>query len=69
MTKEDKVLEIGMYNSIDIIHRFTSVKEALESGRFDYLIETDEYTEEELSSYKSVEQFIEKIGYPFFLLY
>lgn len=67
MEKQIRVLETGMCDGIDIIHTFTSVEEALESGRFDYLIEQDEYTEEELSSYKSVEEFIEKIGYPFFL--
>jgi hypothetical protein len=50
----------------DLIHEWHSVKEALESGRFDYLIENGSYKEKQLTSCKSVEELVELVGYPFY---
>jgi len=51
----------------DLIHEWYSVKEALKSGRFDYLIEWGWHTKKELNSCTSVEQLVEGVvGYPFY---
>ena len=59
------VIETYMRDGNDLIHEWYSVKEALESGRFDYLIEDCSYKEKQLTSCKSVEELIKLAGYPF----
>lgn len=52
----------------DQTYYWSSVDEALESGRFEYLeeqLQEDEY--EDIKSSKSVKELIKKVGYPFFL--
>jgi len=63
-----KVRETNMSDGIDLYHEFNSVEEALDSERFDYLIENEDFTEQELISCKSVEELINKINYPFYLV-
>ena len=65
MNKEVTVIETNMCDGNDLIHEWYSVEEALESGRFDYLIEDGSYKEKQLTSCKSVEELIELVGYPF----
>ena len=60
------VIETNMWDGNDLIHKWYSVKEALESGRFDYLIENGDYKEKQLTSCKSVEELVELVGYPFY---
>jgi hypothetical protein len=77
-----KVIETNMSDGIDLIHEWSSVEEALQSGRFDYVYQMwcDEYPdeiedydiqdEEDLFNFfkqecKGIEDFIEKISYPF----
>jgi hypothetical protein len=59
------VIETNMWDGNDLIHEWYSVKEALESGRFDYLIENGDYKEKQLTSCKSVEELVKLAGYPF----
>jgi len=59
------VIETNMWDGNDLIHEWYSVKEALESGRFDYLIEDGSYKVKQLTSRKSVEELVELVGYPF----
>jgi hypothetical protein len=79
-----KVIETNMNDGIDLIHEWSSVEEALKSGRFDYVYQMwcDEY-DDEMEEYDikneddlfnffrkecdGVEDFIEKISYPFYL--
>lgn len=42
-----KVLETYTSDGIDIIHEWSSVEEALESGRFDYLFEEEWYDDDD----------------------
>lgn len=63
-----KVLETEMWDGVDLIHQWSSVEEAIESGRFDYLLEHEECTEEELESCKSVEELVKLAGYPFYIV-
>lgn len=57
-TKQVKVRETYMDDGVDLIHTFSTVQEALDSGRFEYI-------EEDLTEYKSVEELIAHVGYPF----
>ena len=59
------VIETNMWDGNDLIHEWYSVKEALESGRFDYLIEDGSYKVKQLTSCASVEELVELVGYPF----
>lgn len=65
------VIEGYMVDDIDRIHIWSSVEEALGTGRFEYLwIEYDEDDEfsvnpDDLYDCQSVEELIEKVGYPF----
>jgi hypothetical protein len=65
MTNLIRVIETYMWDGNDLIHEWYSVKEALESGRFDYLIEDGSYKEKQLTSCKSVEELVNLAGYPF----
>jgi hypothetical protein len=60
------VIETNMWDGNDLIHEWYSVKEALESGRFDYLIENGDYKEKQLTSCKSVEELVKLASYPFY---
>jgi hypothetical protein len=62
------IRETNMSDGIDLYHEFNSVEEALHSERFDYLIENEDFTEQELKSCKSVEELINKINHPFYLV-
>jgi len=62
-----KVIETNMSDGIDLTHFFDDVNEALESGRFDYLVENGDLEEEQLTTCKSVQELIKLVGYPFFL--
>ena len=65
-----QVLETEMYDGVDLIHNWKSVKHALNSGRFDYLyedLEMYDLTEEDIKNCKSVEELINMVGYPFIL--
>jgi hypothetical protein len=60
------VIETYMGDGNDLIHEWHSVKEALESGRFDYLIENGDYTEKQLTSCETVEELVQLVKYPFY---
>ena len=59
------VIETYMGDGIDLIHEWETVREALESGRFDYLIEDGSYKKKQLTSCKSVEELVQLASYPF----
>lgn len=70
-----KVIETYHHDG-DQTYYWSSVKEALKSGRFDYLEDTyDEDIEDEtfdefwsrIENSKSVKELIEIVGYPFYL--
>jgi hypothetical protein len=69
---ETIVIETYMSDGVDLVHSWSSVKEAFDSGRLDYL--WDEYDEnsgdehpDDLKKCQSVEELIEKVSYPFYL--
>jgi hypothetical protein len=66
MTNLITVIETYMEDGNDLIHEWYSVKEALKSGRFDYLIENGSYKEKQLTSCKTIEELVELVGYPFY---
>jgi hypothetical protein len=62
-----KVIETYLADG-DETYWWSSVDEALESGRFEYLEEElDEEEMEDIENSKSVKELIEKVGFPFFL--
>jgi hypothetical protein len=67
-----KVLEGYMSDGVDLIHEWKSVKEALDSGRFDYLWDMFDEDEDEnpddLYECETIEELIEKVSYPFELI-
>lgn len=69
MEKKTIVIEGYMHDGIDRIHVWSSVEDALESGRFEYLDEQDhdddDFNPDELDQCESVEELIEMVGYPF----
>ncbi len=69
-----KIVLVGetyMDNGIDLIHSWSSVEEALESERFSFLREywdDEEMSWDELTQMKDLEEFIEKVNHPFYLV-
>jgi ribosome-associated toxin RatA of RatAB toxin-antitoxin module len=61
------VRETYMSDGVDLIHSWSSVDEALESGRFEYLNEMwdQDISWEEVCQIENLKEFIEKVGYPF----
>ena len=72
MVKENVLVgETYMSDGVDLIHSWSSVEEALESGRFDFCEEMwddEEMSWEEVTEMTDLKEFIEKINYPFYLL-
>lgn len=62
-----KVIETHMSDGIDRMWEWKNVKQALKSGRFDYLIENGEYEEEDLTKCKNVVDLIDLVGFPFYI--
>ena len=64
-----KVLEGYMSNGVDLIHEWSSVREALDSGRFDYLWsnydEDEDENPDDLYRCETIEELIKKVSYPF----
>ena len=70
MENKTKVIEGYMGDGVDLIHYWSSVNEALESGRFEYLWnnydeDLDDFHPDELEKCQSVEEMIEMVGFPF----
>jgi hypothetical protein len=65
MTNLIRVIETEMWDGNDLIHEWKTVRTALNSGRFDYLIENGSYKKKQLSSCENVEELVELVGYPF----
>ena len=62
--------ETYMADGIDLIHEWSSVEEAWESGRLDFLEDflDDDEEFEEIKKSKSVQELIEKVSYPFYFV-
>jgi hypothetical protein len=60
-----RVIETEMWDGNDLIHEWKTVRTALNSGRFDYLIENGSYKKKQLASCENVEELVELVGYPF----
>jgi len=60
------VIETYMGDGNDLIHEWKTVRAALKSGRFDYLIENGDYKKKQLTSCETVEELVELVGYPFY---
>jgi hypothetical protein len=65
MTNLITVIETNMWDGNDLIHEWKTVRTALKSGRFDYLIENGSYKNKQLTSCASVEELVNLVGYPF----
>ena len=68
--EKTKVIEGYMGDGVDLIHHWSSVEEALESGRFEYLWnnydeDMDDFHPDELEKCQSVEEMIKIVGFPF----
>jgi hypothetical protein len=68
-----QVLETNMNDGVDLIHNWKTVKQALKSGRFDYLWDNydediDDENPDDLYDCKSINELIEKVSYPFSLV-
>jgi hypothetical protein len=68
MRTKVRVLETDMFDGNNLLHTFTSVTNALSSGRFDYLVENGFMKRKELRSCKSVQELILLVGRPFYLV-
>jgi len=66
MANLETVIETNMWDGNDLIHKWKTVRAALNSGRFDYLIEDGSYKKKQLASCKSVEELVKLVGYPFY---
>ena len=70
MENKTTVIEGYMGDGVDLIHNWSSVQEALESGRFEYLWlnydeDFDDFNPDDLYKCQSVEEMIEMVGFPF----
>jgi hypothetical protein len=70
MENKTTVIEGYMSDGVDLIHNWSSVQEALESGRFEYLWlnydeDFDDFNPDDLYKCQSVEEMIEMVGFPF----
>lgn len=68
--EKTKVIEGYMGDGVDLIHHWSSVEEALQSGRFEYLWnnydeEFDDFNPDDLIKCQSVEEMIKIVGFPF----
>lgn len=65
--KNTVVIETYMYDGIDRVYVWSSVEEAINSGRFEYIDFDDEqdFTEDDFYACKSVEELIGLVSYPF----
>ena len=74
------IIETNMDDGVDLEWCWDTIEEAIESGRFEYIEETgfnDEYDEDGNLTYshwdfivensKTLEEFIENVGYPFYI--
>ena len=55
-------------NGVNLTHKFSSIRTAIKSGRFDYLYDGDAEDRKKIAlarKQKSVAEFISIIGYPF----
>ena len=59
------VRETYMSDGIDVIFVWSSISEAVESGRFDYLYERDKKDYKRMRKCKTIEELISTVGYPF----
>jgi len=71
--KKILVGETYMSDGVDLIHTWGSVEEALVSGRFEYLNEMwdedlNDLSWEEVQEIEDLEEFINTVGYPFYLV-
>jgi len=64
-----KVIETNMCDNRDVIWNWKSIDEAIESGRFEWMYEDSDNKKQLKRARKknTVEEFIEEIGYPFFI--
>lgn len=69
MENKTVVIETYMHDGIDRVHIWSTVEEAFNSGRFDYLETQCEFDEDMdldmIENSSSVEELITNVGYPF----
>jgi hypothetical protein len=66
-TKTYVVRETYMGDGIDLIHEWSTIQEAKESGRFDFLVDNGDITEKAFDRIKTIPALLKAASYPFSL--
>lgn len=66
--KQVVVVETNMWDGVDLVHTWSNVDEARDSGRFDYLIENGEMSSKRFYGFKRISTLVKNSGGCFYIV-